>query len=137
MHCAKRLPRFAKSRRALPSDSLNHLVCALLEQLPEEPSPVVIVVKPDRPPVTPTKSNGHRGSQGPMYDPAIVFVLELATILAMRDTESITTVGEMVADALHTIVRNATKVHTVVLSRAVYYLLHILNASQVLLAKSI
>lgn len=71
-----------------------------------------------------------------MYDPAIVFVLELATILATRDTESITAVGEMVADALHTIVRNATKVHPVVLSRAVYYLLHILNASQVL-AKSI
>ncbi|KAL8831454.1 MAG: hypothetical protein Q9191_000865 [Dirinaria sp. TL-2023a] len=137
VHSVKRPTKFAKSRSALPSDSLNHLVCALLEQLPEESSPVVIVVKPDRPPLTPTKPNGHRGSQSPIYDPAIVFVLELATILAMRDTESITTVGEMVADALHTVARNATKVHPVVLSRAVYYLLHILNASQVLFAKLI
>lgn len=126
-----------KLPRSLPSQSLKNLVCALLEQLPEESSPVVIVVKPDRPPLTPTKSNGHRVSQGPVYDPAIVFVLELATVLAMRDTESIAAVGEAVADALHTIVRNATKAHPVVFSRAVFYLLHVLNASQVTSSKFI
>jgi len=119
------------ARRAMPSKSLNNLVNALLEQLPEQSSPVVIVVKPDRPPTSPAKPNGHRGHQGPSYDPALVFVLELATILAMRDAETIITVGKPVSDALFNVVRNAAKVHPLVLTRAVYYLLHLLNASQV------
>jgi len=115
----------------MPSESLNDLVNALLEQLPEQSSPVVIVVKPDRPPTSPAKPNGHRAHQGPSYDPAHVFVLELATILAMRDAETIVAVGKPVSDALFNVVRNAAKVHPLVLTRAVYYLLHLLNASQV------
>lgn len=116
----------------MPSESLNDLVDALLEQLPEQSSPVVIVVKPDRPPTSPAKPNGHRAHQGPSYDPGLVFVLELATILAMRDADTIVAVGRPVSDALFNIVRNAAKVHPLVLTRAVYYLLHLLNASQVL-----
>ena len=123
----------AKSFRAIPAEALNDLVDALLEQLPEQSSPVVIVVKPDRPTTTPARTNGHPANQGPTYDPALVFVLELATILAMRDTGSIVAVGKPVSDALYNVVRNAAKVHPLVLSRAVYYLLHLLNASQVLL----
>ncbi len=115
----------------MPSESLNDLVDALLEQLPEQSSPVVIVVKPDRPPTSPTKSNGHRAHQGQSYDPGLVFVLELATILAMRDADTVVTVGKQVSDALFNVVRNAAKVHPLVLTRAVYYLLHLLNASQV------
>lgn len=122
----------ANSCRAMPSESLNDLVNALLEQLPEQSSPVVIVVKPDRPPTSPTKPNGHREHKGPSYDPGLVFVLELATIMAMRDAEAIVAVGQPVSDALFNVVRNAAKVHPLVLTRAVYYLLHLLNASQVL-----
>lgn len=116
----------------MPSESLNDLVNALLEQLPEQSSPVVIVVKPDRPPTSPAKPSGPRAHQGPSYDPGLVFVLELATILAMRDADTIVAVGRPVSDALFNIVRNAAKVNPLVLTRAVYYLLHLLNASQVL-----
>ena len=116
----------------MPTESLQDLVSALLKQLPEKSSPVVITVKPERPsPPTPS-TNGHRRiSQGSIYDPAIVFVLELATILAMRDADSIEAVGQAVADALYTVIRDATSIHPLVLSRAVYYLLNLLNASQV------
>ena len=115
----------------MPSRSLIDLVLALLEQLPEESSPVVIVVKSDRPPSTTSKTNGHPTSQGPVYDPASVFILEAATVLALRDTNSIAAVGRHVADALHAIVRNAAKVHPLMLSRVVYYLLRVLYAGQV------
>ena len=118
--------------RQIPAQSLQNLVIALLEQLPEKTSPVVITVKPERPTPNPARTNGYRTtSQGPVYDPAIVFVLELATVLAMRDTESIAIVGQSVADALYTVVRDAANIHPLLLSRAVYYLLHLLNASQV------
>lgn len=115
----------------MPSESLVDLVNALLEQLPEQSSPVVIVVKPDRPPPAPARPNGQRANPGPQYDPALVFVLELATIVAMRDAETIVAVGKLVSDTLYNVVRNAVKVHPLVLTRAVYYLLHLLNASQV------
>lgn len=121
----------------MPSYALVNLVHALLEQLPEESSPVVIVVKPDRPPNGPPKTNGNRTNDGLVYDPAIVFVLELASVLAMRDVESIAAVGQNVADALHTVVRSATNIHPLVSSRAVYYLLHMMNASQVLPSQSV
>lgn len=118
--------------RQIPAQSLQSLVSALLEQLPEKTSPVVITVKPERPTPNPARTNGYRKTnQGPVYDPAIVFVLELATVLAMRNAESIATVGQAVADVLYTVVRDATNVHPLLLSRAVYYLLHLLNASQV------
>ena len=58
-------------------------------------------------------------------------MLELATILAMRDPETIAVVGKLVSDALYNTVRNAANVHPLVLTRAIYYLLHLLNASQV------
>lgn len=116
----------------MPTPSLKCLVQALLEQLPEESSPVVIVVKPDRPTPVRIKTNGHQtDSRGPLYDPSTVFILELATILAMRDNDSASAVGEAVADALQNVIRNSANVHPLVVSRAVLYLLHLLKASQV------
>jgi len=116
----------------MPTPSLKSLVQALLEQLPEESSPVVIVVKPDRPTPVRIKTNGHQtDSRGPIYDPSTVFILELATILAMRDNDSASAVGEAVADALQNVIRNSANVHPLVVSRAVLYLLHLLKASQV------
>lgn len=118
--------------RAMPAASLNALVQALLEQLPEESSPVVIVVKPDRPNPALVRTNGHRAtSQGLLYDPSVVYILELATIIAMRDEETIELIGQAVADALQNVVRDASNVHPVVISRVVFYLLHLLNRSQV------
>ena len=118
---------------AMPPPSLKALVHALLEQLPEESSPVVIVVKPDRPTPAAIKTNGHQtaDSRGPVYDPSVVFILELATILAMRDENSVSSVGAAVADALQNVIRNFANIHPLIISRAVFYLLQLLNVSQV------
>lgn len=118
--------------RAMPADALKSLVQAVLEHLPKESSPVVIVVKPDRPNPPSARTSSHRStSQGLLYDPSMVYLLELATIIALRDNETITAVGEVVADALQNVVRDAANIHPLVVSRAVFYLLHLLNASQV------
>ena len=118
--------------RVMPPQSRHRLVRALLKQLPEPSSPAVIVVRPDRSGPAPVKTNGHReNSLKPAYDPSAVFVLELATIMATRDHESMTLMGQAVADALQTFVRDAGNIHLLVLARAVFYLLYLLNASQV------
>ena len=117
---------------AMPPQSRQSLVRALLKQLPEPSSPVVIIVRPDRTTPASARTNGHREIPSkPAYDPSVVFVLELATIMATRDTESVALMGQAVADALQTVVRDANNVHPLVLARAVYYLLYLLNASQV------
>lgn len=117
----------------MSAPSLKDLVHALLEHLPEESSPVVIVVKPDRPNPPPPRTNGHRStSQGLLYDPSVIYILELATIIALRDEETIALVGQVVSDALQNVVRDAVNVHHLIVSRAVLYLLHLLNASQVI-----
>ena len=104
----------------------------LLDELPQVSSPVVIVVKPDPSSPNPAKVDGHRSVTGNSnYDPSLIFVLELATILAMRDEMSVATIGKDVAEALQNVIRDATNIHPLVISRAVLYLLHLLNASHV------
>lgn len=101
----------------------------LLDTLPQKSSPVVIVVKAD-PPSSPTSSkpNGHRPTSDTLtYDPAVVYVLELATNLATQDVVSISAVVK----ALQNILRDAVNNHKIVVSRSVFYLLRLLNASQV------
>ncbi|MCJ1477728.1 GDP/GTP exchange factor for ARF [Lambiella insularis] len=113
----------------LPSESLVALSRALLDQLPEDSSPAVIVVKPE--PGSPNpKVNGNRmNSDASSYDPSMVYILELLTILAIRDEESSCAIGQDVAEALQNIVRNAANNHSLVVSRAAFYLLHLLSAS--------
>ena len=116
----------------MPPQSRQSLVRALLKQLPEPSSPAVIVVRPDRSGPAPIRTNGHRANpMKPAYDPSVVFVLELAVIMATRDHGSVALMGQPMADALQTVVRDATNVHPLVLARAVFYLLYFLNASQV------
>ncbi|KAF2645418.1 Sec7-domain-containing protein [Massarina eburnea CBS 473.64] len=113
----------------LPVESLRSLLMSLLEQIPEDGSPRVIVVKPEMPPPNP-RTNGNRAKPNrPTYDPSLVFVLELATMLAVRDEETVKELAKDVADALSTVIRNASKLHPVVIARAVYYLLVLLKAS--------
>ncbi|KAI4211594.1 MAG: hypothetical protein LQ351_005635 [Letrouitia transgressa] len=115
----------------LPPQTLKQLVSAFLEQLPQVSSPVVIMVKPDRPSSPPSRTTGHRGKvHGPAYDPSLVFILEMVTVIAIRDQYTIASMGESVADALQNIVRDSVNVHITALSRAVYCLLRLLNASQ-------
>ena len=118
--------------RAISPQSRQSLVRALLKQIPEPSSPAIILVRPDRNGPAPTRTNGHRTNpQKPAYDPSAVFALELATIVATRDQESVALTGRAVADALQAVVRDAANIHPLVLARAVFYLLYILNASQV------
>ncbi|KAK5112613.1 hypothetical protein LTR62_003928 [Meristemomyces frigidus] len=130
----------------LPVESLKALTASLLAQLPEAGEEAVLSVKDAGPtpasipvevlsptPVRPNgvgknSPNGH-GEVAPVYDPAVVYVLELATILALRDEETITALGADVAEALQTVVRDAERLHPVALSRTVFYLLALLRAS--------
>ena len=124
--------------RAIPPEVRKSLVQALLKHLPEPSSPVVLVARPDQPRPIPIRTNGHREtSSSQAYDPSVAFVLELSTILAIPDKPSIALMGEAVADALQNIVRDASNVHPLVLSRAVYYLLFLMNSSHVLQDQSL
>ncbi|CAD6591546.1 MAG: GDP/GTP exchange factor for ARF [Alectoria sarmentosa] len=117
---------------AMPPRNRQSLVRALLKQLPEPSSPAVIVVRPDRTAPAPIRTNGHRlNPSKPAYDPSMVLILELATTMATRDYDSVALMGQAVADALQTVVRDAANVHPLILARAVFYLLYLLNASQV------
>ncbi|KAI9822830.1 MAG: GDP/GTP exchange factor for ARF [Phylliscum demangeonii] len=98
------------------------------EELPEKNSPVVITVKPDVLSAGPT--NGQRQmKKGVVYDPAVVFILELTTILALRDLDTIQSVGPAAADALLSVIRDAVNIHPTAVSRALFYLLCLLEAS--------
>lgn len=116
----------------LPLESLRSLLISLLEQIPEDGSPRVIVVKPELPATTNARTNGNKAKLNrPIYDPSLVFVLELATMLALRDEDTVAELAKDVADALASVVRDATKLHPVVIARSVYYLLSLLKASNV------
>jgi golgi-specific brefeldin A-resistance guanine nucleotide exchange factor 1 len=115
----------------LPVDSLRAIIDTLLSQIPEDSSPRVIVVKPDLPPTSPRTSGTRRKVNAPVYDPTLVFVLELATILALKDEESVRELGKEVAGALQSVIRNASNLHFVAISRVVYYLLSLLRESEV------
>jgi brefeldin A-resistance guanine nucleotide exchange factor 1 len=116
----------------LPLDSLRSLLVSLLEQIPEDGSPRVIVVKPEILSTTSPRPNGNKAKANrPLYDPSLVFVLELATMLALRDEETVAELAKDVADALASVVRDASKLHPVVTARSVYYLLSLLKASNV------
>lgn len=90
----------------------------------------MIVVKPEMPAPKPVRPNGEKIKQvGLAYDPSLVFILELCTILAARDQSTMQKFGKRIAASLQAVVRDASHMHPVTLSRAVYYLLSFLRAS--------
>ncbi|KAF2273587.1 Sec7-domain-containing protein [Westerdykella ornata] len=113
----------------LPVESLRSLLMSLLAQIPEDGSPRVIAVKPDLPPATARINSSKSKLNRPTYDPSLVFVLELATVLALRDEETVRELAKEVVDALGAVIRDAQNVHPVVIARSVYYLLSLLKAS--------
>ncbi|KAI9780242.1 MAG: GDP/GTP exchange factor for ARF [Geoglossum umbratile] len=112
----------------LPGPALRSLILSLLSQLPEESSPAVIVVKPELPQPNPTNAS-RSAANGPIYDPAVVYILELATILAIRDKSTVESFGKEVGEALQTVIRDAANAHHITVSRAIFYLLSLLQAS--------
>jgi len=67
--------------------------------------------------------------KGPKYDPALVYVLEFTTCLVLRDAETTLAHGKVLAEALTTIVRNAARLHPLVVSRSIYYMFSLLEHS--------
>lgn len=121
----------ANSSSRLPTEPLQAFLETLLKQLPEDNTPQVIVVKPEMPAPKPVRPNGEKAKPvGLAYEPSMVFVLEFCTILAARDESTMAKFGKQICEALHTVVRDASHMHPVTLSRAVYYLLSFLRASQ-------
>lgn len=104
---------------------------ALLSQLPEETSPAVIVVKPERPVGSPRYQTSRSGSNKPNYDPGMIYVLELATVLTLREQRTVEVLGEALASSLQTLVRDARNHHPLAMSRVIYYLLSLLRLSHV------
>ena len=114
----------------MPVHALQHLGRALLSQLPEDPASAIITVKSES--VSNVAANGQkRTSDGPVYDPATVYVLELCTVLALRDDESMKAFGHDIAGALQNILRDGSSYHQTMVSRAVFYTLNLLRASYV------
>lgn len=115
---------------ALPAELISPLVNVILSQLPDE-SPPIVIVKPDRPPPSP-QPNGHRPSRsGPAYNPSMVFLLELATDMVLRDKSTVAAAGESLTACLQTLVRDSANLHPLVAVRVVHYLLCLLQASYV------
>lgn len=117
--------------RSLPLSSLEMLVEALLSHLPEENAPAVIFVKPERPTPSSRPLTTRVDPNQPKYDPSMIFVLELATVITLRDEKTLETLGEMLATNLQTLVRDAKNLHPLTVSRLVYYLLNLLRLSHV------
>ncbi|KAI9736372.1 MAG: GDP/GTP exchange factor for ARF [Claussenomyces sp. TS43310] len=108
----------------MPLNSLQPLVKALLLHLPEDSSAAIIVVKSDGGQVE--TATGQKNSVGP--EPATIYLLELCTVLALRDAETVANLGGDVSGALQNIMRDAPSHHPTTVSRAVYYLLNLLHA---------
>ncbi|EPS32545.1 hypothetical protein PDE_07505 [Penicillium oxalicum 114-2] len=123
------IPETLNNIKSLPLSSLESLVGALLSQLPEENASAVIVVKPERPsPVM--RSPGSRADPNrPKYDPSMIFNLELATVLTLRDEQTLASLGESLATTLQTFTRDAKNLHPLTVSRVVSYLLNLLRLS--------
>lgn len=114
----------------MPVAALRPLVQALLAQLPDDPSTIVIRVKSEND--LPAPTNGQKQpAPGPVYDPSMVYLLELCTVLALRDSESISALGSDIAEALSNVMRNASSYHHIMISRTMYYALYLLHASYV------
>lgn len=117
--------------RNLPDESLEALVDALLDHIPEDTgSEAVITVKADNvPPTSPAAAPKPRRDIS--YDPGLIYILEFGTLLTLRDEHSVQLLGKRVVDALQTILRNISHHHGITIARTTYYLFKLLQASYV------
>ncbi|KAM0279817.1 hypothetical protein ACHAQH_004368 [Verticillium albo-atrum] len=110
----------------LGATELEPLVECLIGSLPEEQTSAVITVKSDHVPATPQ----HESKPIlPAYDPSMVFSLEMMTVLALRDQETLQVLGKQVMEALQAVLRDANQYHAMVVSRTSFYLLSLLRAT--------
>ncbi|KAF3483496.1 Sec7 domain-containing protein [Arthroderma uncinatum] len=115
--------------RNMPLDSVVLFVESLLAELPDSGA-AVIVVKSERPVPNLQRSESSKTDKNkPAYKPGVLYILELATVLTLRDKATIERLGDQLTVALQDIVRDAKNIHHLTLSRAVYYLLTLLRHS--------
>lgn len=115
--------------RHLDATALDPLVTSLLAQLPnldDDDDDENVILKPEY--SSPTNGT-HAVNKGPKYDPAVVYVLEFATSLVLRDESTVAVHGKVLAETLTGIIRNSSRAHSIVVSRAVYYLFSLLQTS--------
>lgn len=80
--------------------------------------------------------NGQKNlSDGQVYDPAFVYILELCTVLSLKDENSVVKSGAQVSEALQNVIRDSANYHPTLIARAVFYLLNLLHASYVRIAE--
>ncbi|KAK4238164.1 hypothetical protein C8A03DRAFT_33819 [Achaetomium macrosporum] len=112
----------------LPSHSLEALVDTLLEQIPEDVGSTVITVKTEN--IPPSQPNGQKPRQSSaVYNPALVYILEFCTVLALRDDSTIELLGKRVVEAVQAILRDVSRYHPILIERATFYLFNLLQAS--------
>lgn len=103
---------------------------ALLDQIPEDSGSTVITVKTEN--ITPPQANGQKARQNSaVYDPALVYILEFCTVLALRDESTVELLGKRVVEAIQTILRDVPRYHPILIGRATFYLFSLLQASYV------
>ncbi|RKF65669.1 Uncharacterized protein GcC1_117003 [Golovinomyces cichoracearum] len=110
----------------LPIKNLEVLVKALLERMPNDPSSMIITVKKEAEVSTESLKTP---TKGPVYDPALVYLLEFSIQIALQNNDTVTAMGGDVSRALFNFLRNPSHYHWILVSRAVFYLLTLLRAS--------
>ncbi|KAL2135878.1 hypothetical protein VTI74DRAFT_6477 [Chaetomium olivicolor] len=111
----------------LPSHSLEALVDALLDQIPEDSGSTVITVKAEN--IPPSQVNGQKTPQTAVYDPGLVYILEFCTVLVLRDESTVELLGRRVVEAIQAILRDVPRYHPILIERATFYLFTLLHAS--------
>ncbi|KAI6782702.1 uncharacterized protein J7T54_000845 [Emericellopsis cladophorae] len=94
-----------KNIALLPAAQSKIVVEAVLKQLPENNQEVVIAMKQEDI-SSPTPSGPGTTSTPLKYDPSVAFLLELGTMLAIRNNDSLEAMGKLVFDTLQAILRN-------------------------------
>ncbi|KAH6607901.1 hypothetical protein Trco_004214 [Trichoderma cornu-damae] len=111
----------------LPTARVDILVQSLLEQLPQSDHSAVIGVKQDNVAVA-SPTGPIPSTRIPSYDPTAPFILELCTILTIRDGGCAANTSKQVLDAIHGILRDYGQWHGITISRAAFYGLTILKS---------
>ncbi|THC97888.1 hypothetical protein EYZ11_002639 [Aspergillus tanneri] len=106
--------------KSLPLELVSTVVDSLLVLLPEESAPAVIVVKSERLSPSSRLPNGKADARQSNYDPGMMYLLELATIITLRDAKTLETLGERLLTTLQAFIRDARNLHSLALSRIDY-----------------
>ncbi|KAL2761235.1 hypothetical protein ACRALDRAFT_1059151 [Sodiomyces alcalophilus JCM 7366] len=109
----------------LRTEDLGPLVEALLATMPGQQNTTMIPLEPDTVPATPLRDLEGLHS----YNPALLFAVEFATSLALRDDDTISSFAPKVIEVIQVILRDANQHHVMTISRATFYLLCLLRAS--------